>query len=119
EDGIRDFHVTGVQTCALPISALNAVSAFLTSAGVRASSRYRTGRFAASPRSGYGSRDGSVTHVEAAPPPGRTPSHSPGTATVSHSRPFAACTVITWTTPLVSLAPSTTRPRSRSAADSR
>src|SRR5690606_40366083 len=22
EDGIRDFHVTGVQTCALPISAL-------------------------------------------------------------------------------------------------
>src|SRR5690606_40385209 len=25
EDGIRDFHVTGVQTCALPISALAAV----------------------------------------------------------------------------------------------
>src|SRR5207302_6308589 len=24
EDGIRDFHVTGVQTCALPISALKA-----------------------------------------------------------------------------------------------
>src|SRR5690606_40807559 len=24
EDGIRDFHVTGVQTCALPISAVNA-----------------------------------------------------------------------------------------------
>src|SRR5690606_40352747 len=24
EDGIRDFHVTGVQTCALPISILNA-----------------------------------------------------------------------------------------------
>src|SRR5690606_39351187 len=24
EDGIRDFHVTGVQTCALPISALAA-----------------------------------------------------------------------------------------------
>src|SRR5690606_39400326 len=23
EDGIRDFHVTGVQTCALPISALS------------------------------------------------------------------------------------------------
>src|SRR5690606_40713569 len=23
EDGIRDFHVTGVQTCALPISAKN------------------------------------------------------------------------------------------------
>src|SRR5690606_40039056 len=25
EDGIRDFHVTGVQTCALPIYVLNAV----------------------------------------------------------------------------------------------
>src|SRR5690606_41115892 len=24
EDGIRDFHVTGVQTCALPISPMNA-----------------------------------------------------------------------------------------------
>src|SRR5690606_40043791 len=24
EDGIRDFHVTGVQTCALPISAIHA-----------------------------------------------------------------------------------------------
>src|SRR5690606_40195002 len=29
EDGIRDFHVTGVQTCALPIFAL---AAWLTSA---------------------------------------------------------------------------------------
>src|SRR5690606_40689303 len=26
EDGIRDFHVTGVQTCALPILMLEAVS---------------------------------------------------------------------------------------------
>src|SRR5690606_39929038 len=26
EDGIRDFHVTGVQTCALPISSLREVS---------------------------------------------------------------------------------------------
>src|SRR5207302_6897272 len=26
EDGIRDFHVTGVQTCALPISIRNGVS---------------------------------------------------------------------------------------------
>src|SRR5690606_39904777 len=25
EDGIRDFHVTGVQTCALPISTANAL----------------------------------------------------------------------------------------------
>src|SRR5690606_39973170 len=31
EDGIRDFHVTGVQTCALPICALNkkGVAAFV------------------------------------------------------------------------------------------
>src|SRR5690606_40789263 len=27
EDGIRDFHVTGVQTCALPILAAAAISA--------------------------------------------------------------------------------------------
>src|SRR5690606_40500643 len=27
EDGIRDFHVTGVQTCALPISGARTVSA--------------------------------------------------------------------------------------------
>src|SRR5690606_39664570 len=33
EDGIRDFHVTGVQTCALPISA--------TSGDRRAASRWR------------------------------------------------------------------------------
>src|SRR6266511_4753271 len=26
EDGIRDFHVTGVQTCALPISSIRAVA---------------------------------------------------------------------------------------------
>src|SRR5690606_40940563 len=26
EDGIRDFHVTGVQTCALPISIFSALS---------------------------------------------------------------------------------------------
>src|SRR5690606_39731663 len=26
EDGIRDFHVTGVQTCALPISAMGLIS---------------------------------------------------------------------------------------------
>src|SRR5690606_40495493 len=29
EDGIRDFHVTGVQTCALPISTASAVVADL------------------------------------------------------------------------------------------
>src|SRR5690606_41202640 len=30
EDGIRDFHVTVVQTCALPISVSNKVSNFIT-----------------------------------------------------------------------------------------
>src|SRR5690606_40259804 len=29
EDGIRDFHVTGVQTCALPICSLAAAAAIL------------------------------------------------------------------------------------------
>src|SRR5690606_39932830 len=29
EDGIRDFHVTGVQTCALPIFADNAAGHFM------------------------------------------------------------------------------------------
>src|SRR5690606_11285055 len=31
EDGIRDFHVTGVQTCALPISVLTLTSSFMAS----------------------------------------------------------------------------------------
>src|SRR5690606_41182190 len=31
EDGIRDFHVTGVQTCALPISLLIALHPFASS----------------------------------------------------------------------------------------
>src|SRR6266511_5997298 len=30
EDGIRDFHVTGVQTCALPISTSTGGASFLT-----------------------------------------------------------------------------------------
>src|SRR5690606_39432840 len=33
EDGIRDFHVTGVQTCALPISAACAAPRSLTTGG--------------------------------------------------------------------------------------
>src|SRR5690606_40611922 len=33
EDGIRDFHVTGVQTCALPISARAYVDALLNKDG--------------------------------------------------------------------------------------
>src|SRR5690606_40183862 len=37
EDGIRDFHVTGVQTCALPISPdQNAASKWLASVAARA-----------------------------------------------------------------------------------
>src|SRR5690606_39513685 len=42
EDGIRDFHVTGVQTCALPIF----------SSGRSASPRRRRNTLAAAPRSG-------------------------------------------------------------------
>src|SRR5690606_39800994 len=34
EDGIRDFHVTGVQTCALPISCLAAIGVECSAAGV-------------------------------------------------------------------------------------
>src|SRR5690606_40900545 len=34
EDGIRDFHVTGVQTCALPILAAPAASAASAPSGV-------------------------------------------------------------------------------------
>src|SRR5690606_40478071 len=30
EDGIRDFHVTGVQTCALPISTIFLIGVFST-----------------------------------------------------------------------------------------
>src|SRR5690606_39677279 len=35
EDGIRDFHVTGVQTCALPISMKTPGSRFLPWLGTR------------------------------------------------------------------------------------
>src|SRR5690606_20384713 len=31
EDGIRDFHVTGVQTCALPIFAIISINCFTSS----------------------------------------------------------------------------------------
>src|SRR5690606_16632943 len=52
EDGIRDFHVTGVQTCALPISAhklsnesagARTIATMLSAAGC-ALTRYRAGR---------------------------------------------------------------------------
>src|SRR5690606_39359016 len=42
EDGIRDFHVTGVQTCALPIS-LPTVSARILPDAVRAFTQDNTG----------------------------------------------------------------------------
>src|SRR5690606_39578244 len=45
EDGIRDFHVTGVQTCALPISATwtgaGALSAAWMASRTRSKSRWR------------------------------------------------------------------------------
>src|SRR5690606_37145793 len=33
DDGIRDFHVTGVQTCALPISAIECASSSVSASG--------------------------------------------------------------------------------------
>src|SRR5690606_39357835 len=39
EDGIRDFHVTGVQTCALPISVPGEARAAATRASVRLDSQ--------------------------------------------------------------------------------
>src|SRR5690606_40794819 len=43
EDGIRDFHVTGVQTCALPIYSQSPVSSLLlrSSPSMRLPDRYR------------------------------------------------------------------------------
>src|SRR5690606_40754088 len=52
EDGIRDFHVTGVQTCALPIShpriperAIDGASAWRSSLEKGICKRYRLQRF--------------------------------------------------------------------------
>src|SRR5690606_40952221 len=46
EDGIRDFHVTGVQTCALPISLPppSATTALPPPAGTQAIKRYHSRR---------------------------------------------------------------------------
>src|SRR5690606_40131710 len=44
EDGIRDFHVTGVQTCALPISGSSSIAGSLVGAdagGARPHDRWR------------------------------------------------------------------------------
>ena len=57
------------------------------------------GRSAASPRSGTGSAAGSVSQLPLILRPGNTCATRCGTATISHSRPFAACTVRTWTRP--------------------
>src|SRR5690606_25992234 len=53
EDGIRDFHVTGVQTCALPISRAGSISSSSDSSKLRHSRiarRYFPLRMKASPR---------------------------------------------------------------------
>src|SRR5690606_39829098 len=42
EDGIRDFHVTGVQTCALPISGHRERAMRTTATGERSASMART-----------------------------------------------------------------------------
>src|SRR5690606_40716229 len=41
EDGIRDFHVTGVQTCALPISALGEAGVSFEDKGMSIALHYR------------------------------------------------------------------------------
>src|SRR5690606_40824862 len=42
EDGIRDFHVTGVQTCALPISTPATISTSTPSSSCRCSASHDT-----------------------------------------------------------------------------
>src|SRR5690606_7573743 len=42
EDGIRDFHVTGVQTCALPISSANPMISVYRRPRVAANTKYFT-----------------------------------------------------------------------------
>src|SRR5690606_40739492 len=44
KDGIRDFHVTGVQTCALPIFCDNQYNEYNEYDATRRFSRFRTGR---------------------------------------------------------------------------
>src|SRR5690606_40486971 len=39
EDGIRDFHVTGVQTCALPIFLTSLHGVFMTNTEIQSQSR--------------------------------------------------------------------------------
>src|SRR5690606_40978443 len=57
EDGIRDFHVTGVQTCALPIYALRSLAlsggwvSARCSRSMRATASRTSARVSADPRS--------------------------------------------------------------------
>src|SRR5690606_41177131 len=62
EDGIRDFHVTGVQTCALPISfgGTNAPDGFLLCQG-QAISRTTYAELFAVIGTAFGDGDGSTT----------------------------------------------------------
>src|SRR5690606_40809352 len=60
EDGIRDFHVTGVQTCALPIFAVTATCA----TGCRPQDQDADPGGEAGPA---GEHDGEVHHDEGAP----------------------------------------------------
>src|SRR5690606_40416105 len=41
EDGIRDFHVTGVQTCALPIWAVRSIGVFVPFLGATVEMMYQ------------------------------------------------------------------------------
>src|SRR5690606_30008645 len=68
EDGIRDFHVTGVQTCALPISVVDGRMVFevLVPEGAEVMARYRADFYAEAPavtRHRVRAADGGEGHV--------------------------------------------------------
>ena len=76
------------------------------------------GSDARSPRRGHGSAPARGLVQRSARVEGNVPSCRPGTATTSHSSPFEACAVSTWTRPGVGSAFSTPRPSSCSRTDS-
>src|SRR5690606_41032152 len=73
EDGIRDFHVTGVQTCALPISARSRAGGTAGRTAVRARTRGASGRADArvapgrAAEAGEPSVAGEVTRIQPTP----------------------------------------------------
>src|SRR5690606_39652712 len=57
EDGIRDFHVTGVQTCALPISRQVMIEVTIAEVTLNDDTSFGISWFA---KNGFGKFDGSV-----------------------------------------------------------